>query len=138
MTLISLVLVLLIEQVRPLPSGNAVHLSLVRYVDSVAKQFNAGERRQGVIAWLLAVVPWFAGVSLVYYLLGLASVLLALAFSVAVLYFLMGFRQFSSGFNGVLEALTLVRRARHLRAGEIGPLTSLIRRKLPSWPSKRG
>jgi adenosylcobinamide-phosphate synthase len=105
MNLISLVLVLLIEQVRPLPQANPVHLLFVNYSNSLAKQFNAGERRQGVMAWLLAVVPAVAAVMLVYYLLASINVVMALILNVVVLYFLMGFRQFSQGFNEVLEAL---------------------------------
>jgi len=46
MNFISLVFVFLVEQLRPLPSANAVHSLLASYVNSVAKQFNAGERRQ--------------------------------------------------------------------------------------------
>ena len=119
MTLVSLILVFLFEQIRPLPPANAVHLLLVRYFNNLAKQFNAGERGQGIIAWLLAVVPWVIGAMLVYNLLGFASVLLALAFNVAVLYFLMGFRQFSGSFSAILEALRNgdIDSARELLAG---------------------
>ena len=105
MTLISLALVFLLEQLRPLPSPNAVQSMLAAYVDNLSGQFNAGERRQGGIAWLLAVAPLAIVSLLLYYLLGSASVLLALAFNVAVLYFLMGFRQFSASYNAILEAL---------------------------------
>ena len=120
MTLVSLILVFVFEQIRPLPPANAVNLLLVRYFNNLAKQFNAGERGQGIIAWLLAVVPWVIGAILVYYLLGFASVLLALAFNVAVLYFLMGFRQFSGSFSTILEAL---------RNGDI----DVARESLSSW-----
>ncbi len=105
MTLISLVLVFLLEQARPLPSTNAVRSTLDGYFDNLASQFNAGERRQGVVAWVLAVVPLVIGVNLVYYLLGMASVLLALVVNVGVLYLMMGFRQFSGSFNGIMDAL---------------------------------
>ncbi|HUU71874.1 MAG TPA: CobD/CbiB family protein [Burkholderiales bacterium] len=105
MNLISLVLALLIEQLRPLPSGNVVHSSLSQYISSVARQFNSGERRQGVMAWLVAVLPWVLGIALLHSLLDYIGALLELAFNVAVLYFLIGFRQFGSGFNSVLEAL---------------------------------
>ena len=105
MTLISLALVFLLEQLRPLPSPNAVQSMLAAYLDNLSGQFNAGERRQGGIAWLLAVAPLAIVSLLLYYLLGSASVLLALAFNVAVLYFLMGFRQFSASYNAILEAL---------------------------------
>ncbi len=105
MTLISLLLAFVLEQLRPLPSANAVQALLARWFDNLANQFNAGERRQGVIAWLLAVAPWVVGALLVYYLLCAASGLLALAFNVAALYFLMGFRQFGGRFTAILEAL---------------------------------
>ncbi len=105
MTLISLVLVFLIEQLRPLPSANPVHTLLASFTNSVAGQFNAGERRQGIFAWLVAVLPWVLGVWLVHSLLDSASDVLTLAFNVAVLYFLIGFRQFANRFNTILEAL---------------------------------
>ena len=105
MTLFTLVFVFLIEQLRPLPSANPVHSLLVSYTGNVARQFNAGERRQGVFAWLVAVVPWVLGVLLLHFLLESASDLLTLVFNVAVLYFLIGFRQIGSQFNSVLEAL---------------------------------
>ena len=105
MTLVSLVLVFLLEQLRPLPSPNAVQATLIGYLDNLAGQFNAGERRQGAIAWILAVGPLMIAALLLYYLLGTASVLLALALNVAVLYFLMGFRQFSGSYNSILDAL---------------------------------
>ena len=105
MTLISLVLVFLLEQARPLPSSNAVRSMLDGYFNNLASQFNAGERRQGAVAWILGVVPLVIGVTVVYYLLCMASVLLALVVNVAVLYLMMGFRQFSGNFNGIMEAL---------------------------------
>ena len=80
MTLISLVLVFVLEQVRPLPLPNAVQSMLAGYFDNLSGQFNAGERRQGAMAWLLAVAPLVIVSLLLYYLLGTASVLLALAF----------------------------------------------------------
>jgi len=105
MTLISLVIVFLIEQARPLPSTNPVRLALDGYFDNLASQFNAGERSQGIVAWVLAAVPLVIGVLLVYYLLDMASSLLALAFNVGALYLMMGFRQFSGNFNGIMDAL---------------------------------
>ncbi|NIO41793.1 MAG: cobalamin biosynthesis protein CobD, partial [Burkholderiales bacterium] len=91
----------MIEQLRPLPSDNAVQAAAARWFDNLVRQFNVGERRQGLIAWLLAVVPWVIGVLLVYKVLGSASWVLVLAFNVAVLYFLIGFRQISNSFTAV-------------------------------------
>jgi adenosylcobinamide-phosphate synthase len=105
MNLISLAVVFLIEQMRPLPRANPVHQLLVSYTDKLSTRFNAGERRQGLMAWLFAVVPWVAGAMLVYGLLVSINPVLALIFNVAVLYFVMGFRQIGHSFNAVLEAL---------------------------------
>lgn len=105
MTFISLVIVFFLEQVWPLPSSNPVRSALDGYFENLASQFNAGERSQGVVAWVLAVIPLVIGVILLYYLLGMASVLLALAFNVAILYLAVGFRQFRGSFNGILDAL---------------------------------
>jgi len=122
MNLVSLILVFLIEQVRPLPQDNGVRLALVRYMNSIAGKFNAGERRQGIMAWLLVVLPWVLGVALVVYLVSFSS-LLVLACNVAVLYFMMGFRQFSGGFSEVLAAM---------RDGD----TDMARQALARWCNK--
>ena len=123
MNLISLAIVFLIEQMRPLPRANAVQELFISYTDNLSRKFNAGERRQGLMAWLLAVVPLVAGVMLVYYLLESVNLVMAVVFNVAVLYFLMGFRQISQGFSAVLEAL---------RTGD----TDAARQALTSWRSQ--
>jgi len=105
MNLISLALVFLLEQVRPLPQANPVHSLFESYSNDLEKRFNAGERSQGMLAWLLATVPAFVVVALVYFLLDSASVVMALILNVVILYFLMGFRKLSLGFNEILEAL---------------------------------
>ena len=55
MTFISLVAALLLEQLRPLRSGNRIYGAFARYVDWLARNLNAGQYRDGVIAWLLAM-----------------------------------------------------------------------------------
>ena len=57
MTLVSIILVLALEQWRPLAERQALAGALHRYAAFLAKHFNAGERQHGVIAWLLAVLP---------------------------------------------------------------------------------
>ena len=105
MNLISLAIAFLIEQLHPLPAANAVHQLFISYTDNLSGQFNAGERKQGLIAWLLAVVPWVAGAMLLYALFASVNLVIALVFNVAVLYLVMGYRQVGQGFNAVLEAL---------------------------------
>jgi adenosylcobinamide-phosphate synthase len=105
MKFLALIAALLIEQLQPLRHGNAVYLAFTRYANALERQFNAGQYRQGVIAWLLVVVP-VVGVTLAaYYALHAMSPLLALLWSIAVLYLTMGFRQFSHYFTEIMQAL---------------------------------
>jgi len=105
MSFLALLFTLLIEQVRPLTPRNAVHRSYQRYVNSLGSHFNAGEQKQGMAAWMLAVVPWVLVSMFIYYLLRDINIAAAWVWNVAVLYLTMGFRQFSHGFTEIVEAL---------------------------------
>ncbi|HUF19788.1 MAG TPA: CobD/CbiB family protein [Burkholderiales bacterium] len=105
MSFLSLLATLLIEQVRPLNPRCTVFGLFGRYASNLSRHFNAGERQQGMVAWLLGVLPWVVLSWIVFYLLLSISVLLAWAWNVAVLYVMMGFRQFSHGFTAITEAL---------------------------------
>ncbi len=105
MTFLSLVCALLLEQWRPLRTGNRPYVAFARYVNRIAQNFNAGQYRDGVISWLLAVVPVALVTLLVYLVSRHVNGLLALAWNVAVLYLALGFRQFSHFYNDVLLAL---------------------------------
>lgn len=105
MTFLSLVAALLFEQWQPLRSGNRLYGVFARYVNTIAQNFNAGQYRHGVIAWLLAVVPVALATLLAYWLLHRVSGVLAFAWNVAVLYLALGFRQFSHFYNEVAAAL---------------------------------
>jgi cobalamin biosynthesis protein CobD/CbiB len=104
-TFLSLIAALLIEQVRPLRPGNAVHALYLRYAESLEQRFNGGRQEHGIIAWGLGVVLPVLATLGIYVLLHRASPLLAWAWNVAVLYFTMGFRQFSHYYNEILQAL---------------------------------
>lgn len=105
MTFLALVGALLIEQWRPLRAGNRLYVAFARYVNRIAENFNAGSYRDGVISWLLAVVPVALVTLIVYVVSRHASGLLALAWNIAVLYIALGFRQFSHYYNDVMAAL---------------------------------
>ena len=107
MSFLSILFTLLIEQVRPLTSRNAVHRGYLRYVNSLGSHFNAGEQKQGTAAWSLAVLPWVLLSLVIHYLLLDISIAAAWAWNVAVLYLTMGFRQFSHAFTEIVEALRL-------------------------------
>jgi len=118
MGLFSLIAALLLEQWRPLSDQRYLYAQIARYANFLERQFNAGDARQGMVAWLVAVLPPLLLVWLVHAQLVSWSPLLALAFNVLVLYLTMGFRQFSHYFNDIHLALKQndVTRARELLA----------------------
>ena len=105
MTFLSLVVALLLEQWRPLRSGNVVFVWFTRYINAVAHNLNAGRYRDGAVAWLLIVAPVALIAGLGYVLLRHINPLAALAWNVGVLYLALGFRQFSHFFSDILQAL---------------------------------
>jgi len=105
MTFASLVAALLLEQWRPLRSGNRLYGVFARYVNTIAQYFNAGQYRHGVISWLLAVAPVALATLIVHWLSHRVSGALVLAWNIAVLYLVLGFRQFSHFYTDVATAL---------------------------------
>lgn len=105
MTFLSLIAALLLEQVRPLRPGNAVHALYARYAANLEHKLNGGSAEHGITAWALAVLVPVAATLVISLLLYRASPLLGWAWNVTVLYFTMGFRQFSHYFNDILQAL---------------------------------
>lgn len=105
MTFLSLIAALLIEQLRPLRPGNAVHALYLRYVAHLETRFDGGRGEHGMVAWVLAVVPLVAAAALIQFLLHRASPVLAWSWNIAVLYCTVGFRQFSHPYTQILQAL---------------------------------
>ena len=118
MSFLSLIAVFLIEQLQPLNYRRVVEDPLVAWAGFIESRFNAGEYRQGVIAWCLAVLPPVLLVAFVYGLLYSFTPILALLFNIGVLYLTVGFRQFSHHYTEIQLALRLedLPRARHLLA----------------------
>lgn len=105
MSIFSLILALILEQFRPVSSRNRVYLAFVRFANRLERNMNAGEYRNGVLAWLIAVLPLALIAVGIYWYLYALNFFLAMAFSVLVLWLTMGFRQFSSAFTGISKAL---------------------------------
>lgn len=105
MAFLSVLIALLIEQLKPLGRGSAVYRLRQNLADLASRNFDAGQSRHGVAAWFIAVLlPTL--ITLAIYLLALHySLLLALAWNIAVLYFTLGFRQFSHYFTDIQDAL---------------------------------
>lgn len=95
MSWLSLVITLLLEQLRPLPAANPVYSSVRQLSAWAERNLNAGRWQHGVYAWLLVVVGLALAVGAVYTIAISIHWLLALVVNVAVLFFALGFRQFS-------------------------------------------
>ena len=118
MSLVSLVLALLIEQARPLQYRRIVFGPISRLADALDGLFNAGDKKQGFVAWGIGVGALVIVAGLVYALLLFLNPLFALAWNVLILYLTMGFRQFSHYYTDIQLALRMedLPRARQLLA----------------------
>src|SRR5437016_5774351 len=105
MVFVSLIAALLIEQGRPLQSGNHVHQWFARYAAWLEQKLNAAQHHHGAIAWSAAMLPTVLAAALAYWSLHSASAVLAWIFNVAILYLTLGFRQFSHSYTAIAEAL---------------------------------
>lgn len=105
MSFFSLLAAFLLEQVRPLGRDNRL-LALFRgYVETIERNFNAGQRRHGVMGWLLAVgVPTLAAL-FIYYLLHGITPLLAWMLNAGVLYYTVSLRQVRKPYGVIGDAL---------------------------------
>src|SRR5688572_4578356 len=116
MSVLSIIAALLAEQWRPLDNRRGVHGALSAYAARLEQAFNGGERRHGVVAWLVAVLPPVVAAAAIHLMLLQVNFLLALAFNIVVLYFTLGFRQFSHHFTAIQLAIKSgdIERARQL------------------------
>jgi adenosylcobinamide-phosphate synthase len=105
MSLLSLIAALLLEQLHPLSSRKYLLRWLSGYVEFFQRNFNAGQLKQGRIAWLFAMLLPLLAVGVLNYILLSANPIFSWAFSVLVLYLTMGFRQFSHYFTDIHLAL---------------------------------
>jgi adenosylcobinamide-phosphate synthase len=116
MSVAAIIAALLLEQWRPLGDRKNVSAALAAWAGSIERAFDGGERRHGVVAWFVAVLPPVVATAVVYWLLAAVSGVLALVFNVAVLYLTLGFRQFSHYFTAIQLAIKAgdIERARTL------------------------
>lgn len=107
MTLLSLIVALLIEQLHPLPVERAMLNPLRRLSDFLVDRFNDGRSSNGRVAWWAVVLAFTLGGAFVFFLLWQLHPLLAGAFNVLVLYLTMGFRWESHYFGDIQLALRM-------------------------------
>ncbi len=116
MTLFSLILAFLLEQLRPLPSTGVFASALRTVAEGGTRRLSDGTAASGRFAWLLVVVPATVAAAFGFWLLWEMHPALAFLFNVAVLYLCMGFRQDSRAFTEIHLALRMgeLDRARQL------------------------
>ncbi len=107
MGLFSLVVVLLIEQVRPLPYQRLIHGRLESFARLLERKLNAGEHSHGILAWGLAVLGALMLAGGAYALLQTISPFLAWIWTVTLLYLAMGYGQFSRTYSEIEMALRM-------------------------------
>lgn len=118
MTLFPLILTLLLEQLRPLDERRFVLGPLARYAGLFERQFNDGQQRHGMIAWLVAVLVPVLLLLALQALMWAFQPVLAFVLAVGVLYLTLGFRHSSHFFTDIHLALRDkdIARARQLLA----------------------
>ena len=117
MSVLAIIAALAIEQWRPLGERRTVAGALAAWAGWLERTFNGGERRHGVVAWLVAVLPAVLAATALHYALFMVSPLLALAFNIGVLYLTLGFRQVSHYFTDLQIAV---------KAGDIDRARTLL------------
>jgi adenosylcobinamide-phosphate synthase len=95
----------LIEHVRPLSRGNAVHALCAGLARAVRSKLDAGERSQGAIGWAIVMVVGVGTVMLAESIADSLHPLFVFTLHVFVLYCTIGFRQFSKAFAEIRIAL---------------------------------
>ena len=105
MSFFAVLFALIIEQVRPLTRGNAMHAGLRAWARWSSRNFDAGKPHHGWVAWTVAAVGPALLAFGVHWLLWSIHGALAFVWNVAVLYVTLGFRQFSHHFTDIRDAL---------------------------------
>src|SRR5260221_4394174 len=105
MSVLAIIAALVIEQWRPLGDRKAVQGTLAAWAGWLEQAFNGGERRHGMIAWFVAVLPPVLLAFPLHPVLYSVHGMLALAVHIAVLYLTLGFRHFSPYFTAIQPAV---------------------------------
>lgn len=105
MGVIAIIAALVLEQWRPLAERRNLAGILDGFATWLEQSFNAGERQQGIVAWIVGVVPAVLISTALYALFFSLHPLLGLAFNIGALYLTLGFRQFSHHFTDIQLAI---------------------------------
>ena len=121
MSFFAILLALVLEQARPLKPVNAVYTAARRWVNWVARTFDAGVAHQAWITWGITVTGPALVTMLVHWLLGFGlGWFFAVAWNVALLYVTLGFRQFSHHFTAIRKPWKRVKKTKPVSFLPIG------------------
>lgn len=105
MAFLSLLIALLIEQIRPLRPDNPVHSAVRLFATRAESWFNAGQRDHGRLAWVVVMAAMLLPTLFVYWIFTLLGPLGVLIFNVLIVYLTLGMRQYSHYFTSIQFAL---------------------------------
>ena len=106
MSFLSILLALLIEQIRPLGRRHPVRLWVPEFIQAVRRHLDAGRAGHATLIWgALVLAPACLVVLVQWALAALLGWWAVLVWNVVVLYFTLGFRQFSYHLTGIRKAL---------------------------------
>lgn len=127
MTFFSILIALVLEQLKPLRADNPVYALIKAYALRMESWFNAGEVTHGRLAWGLMMASLALPAALIYWLLNLIPApevrMMAVFFwNVLIVYLTLGFRHYSHYFSAIQLALSAgdESRARQLLADWTG------------------
>ncbi len=106
MTFFSILIALLIEQLKPLRADNPVYNAVKLLARRVETSFNAGMREHGRIGWFVMTGALVLPTILFYWLCARTSPLLALAWNILIVYLTLGLRHYSHYFTSIQLALS--------------------------------
>lgn len=105
MAFLSILIALLIEQIRPLRRDNPVHAVVRLFAIRAENWFNAGQSEHGRLAWIVVMAAMLLPTLFLYWIFTLLGPLAALIFNVVIVYLTLGLRQYSHYFTSIQFAL---------------------------------
>ncbi|HQR60998.1 MAG TPA: regulatory signaling modulator protein AmpE [Methylophilaceae bacterium] len=96
MSFFVLLAALVLNHYRPLSRTDLLQAVFGPYANLLERNFNDGQARHGLVAWLLAILPPVLLIGAVYFVLYRLNILLGMLFAIAVLYVTPRFGRFST------------------------------------------
>lgn len=106
MTFLSILVALLIEQLKPLRADNPIYAAIKGLASRIETWFNAGHARHGRLGWFLMLGSLMIPTALIYWLLKNVNPFAAFGWNVLIVYLTLGFRRYSHYFNAIQLALS--------------------------------